>query len=152
MVTKDDVVAAQAAWGAGVVAIGTAFSNGEDYRAVAERHVDDLYAYGDGEVLFKPTKVRDAPFRLTRDAAVSYFVAGDDRWPEDGGFALQPWIDVEFHNAGMVLEEDRAIAMGQYVFTPKEGDPVTVEYTFGYVTDGDGLRIDVHHSSLPFAG
>lgn len=152
MLTRDDVVEAQRQWGDGVVAIGAAHTAGDDVRAVAERHVDTLYHYGGGEVLFKPTRVRDEPFRLTRDAAVSYFVAGDDRWPEDSGFALQPWTAVEFRNAGIIVDDHRAIAMGHYLFTPTEGDPVTVEYTFGYVEVDGSLRIDVHHSSVPFGG
>ena len=50
----------------------------------------------------------------------------------------------------MVLNSDEAIAMGNYFFTSPEGDEVKVEYTFGYVLDGDGdLRIHLHHSSMP---
>ncbi len=42
--------------------------------------------------------------------------------------------------------------MGNYYFTDaKTGDEVKVEYLFGYVRDKDGkLRINVHHSSLPY--
>jgi hypothetical protein len=42
--------------------------------------------------------------------------------------------------------------MGNYFFTPAEGgDAQKVEFTFGYIKDDEGnLRINVHHSSLPF--
>ena len=41
--------------------------------------------------------------------------------------------------------------MGNYFFTTTEGEEVKVEYTFGYMLDGEGnLRINVHHSSVPF--
>ena len=34
-----------------------------------------------------------------------------------------------------------------------EGQETKVEYTFGYVMDKDGnLRINLHHSSIPFSG
>ena len=56
-----------------------------------------------------------------------------------------------FENAGIVLSADTALAMGNYFFTDTNGDETKVEYTFGYVKDKDGnLRINVHHSSVPF--
>ena len=46
-----------------------------------------------------------------------------------------------------------AIAMGHYYFTGPDGTETKVEYTFGYLKDGEGkLRIQLHHSSLPFSG
>ncbi|WP_232517361.1 hypothetical protein [Aquimarina aggregata] len=51
----------------------------------------------------------------------------------------------------MILEENRALAMGNYFFTDINGQDTKVEYTFGYRKDTNGkLKIDVHHSSLPF--
>ena len=84
--------------------------------------------------------------------ALSYFIAGDDRaCQEDKGFAIQPWTKVRFENAGIILEESRAIAMGNYFFTDTKGSETKVEYTFAYVKDSDGdLRIVAHQSSLPY--
>jgi hypothetical protein len=51
----------------------------------------------------------------------------------------------------MILEENRAIAMGNYYFTDLNGVETKVEYTFGYLRNSRGkLKIDVHHSSLPY--
>ena len=50
----------------------------------------------------------------------------------------------------IILEEKRAIAMGNYFFTDTEGNEAKVEYTFGYKLIGDHLKIDVHHSSFPY--
>ena len=64
---------------------------------------------------------------------------------------MQPWTKVRFENTGVVLSEDTAIAMGNYYFTDTNGDDTKVEYTFGYVKDSAGnLRINLHHSSVPF--
>ncbi|MEL1237112.1 MAG: hypothetical protein VXA61_10600, partial [Candidatus Neomarinimicrobiota bacterium] len=72
---------------------------------------------------------------------------------EDKGFALQPWTNVRFENASVILNEDSAIAMGNYFFTETNGNEVKVEYTFGYFLDNnDNLKINLHHSSLPFSG
>ena len=50
----------------------------------------------------------------------------------------------------MILDDNRALAMGNYFFTGPDGSETKVEYTFGYVEDEDGvLRIQVHHSSMP---
>jgi len=64
---------------------------------------------------------------------------------------LQPWTQVRFENTALILEENRALAMGNYFFTDTNGLETKVEYTFGYTKTSDGaLKIDVHHSSLPF--
>jgi len=148
--TREEVAAAQQTWGDAIVAIGNAYTNNEDYKTLAAKVVDSLYGYDQGPVLFKPTKAAEKPFRLTKDEALSYFVTGII--PEDHGFAIQPWSNVRFENAGIILNGNTATAMGNYYFTDaKTGDEVKVEYTFGYFQDKDGrVRINVHHSSLPY--
>ena len=150
MMTRHDIDNAQQAWGDGIVAIAKAHSNGGDYEAVARNHVETLYAYGMGDVLFKPTLAAVEQFRPTFDEALSYFVASNNACPEDKGFAIKGWTNVRFENAGVILRETTALAMGNYFFTTPEGDEVKVEYTFGYMLDEMGaLRINVHHSSMP---
>ena len=48
----------------------------------------------------------------------------------------------------MILEDNRAIAMGNYFFTDLGGNEAKVEYT-GYKLSNGALKIDVHHSSFP---
>ncbi len=149
-ITEAEVLAAQETWGSGIVAIGNAYTDGADFAAVAAEHVDTLYAYDEGVVLFKPTKAAFQQFRLTETDALSYFVGGDIS--EDSGFALQPWTAVRFENAGMIIDGDSATAMGNYYFTDAgTGAEAKVEYTFGYVRGPDGnLLITVHHSAFPY--
>ncbi|EPI04945.1 hypothetical protein D920_00157 [Enterococcus faecalis 13-SD-W-01] len=150
-ITEADVAAAQADWAESIVAIGKAsLESKEAAREEAENVLDTLYNYGNGTVLFKPTKASEVPFRSTKDEALSYFVGGDIE--EDTGFALEPWTNVRFENHGTILNGDNAVASGVYYFTSGETEEeVRVEYTFGYIQDEDGnLRINVHHSSLPF--
>lgn len=149
-ISERDVEAAQAAWGKGIVEIGRIYQSKGDYRVEAGRLIDALYGYGDGKVLFKPTKAEQDQFRETRDEALSYFVGGGNR--EDHGFAIQPWSKVRFENNQTVIDSDSAEAMGNYFFTDaKTGQEVKVEYTFGYKRGKDGhLVIFLHHSSLPF--
>ncbi len=150
-ITAEEITQAQQAWGKGIVAIGRVFTDGGNYSKVAEDHIDTLYAFQAGPVLFKPTKAADKQFRLTREEALSYFVAGNEKFTEDHGFAIQPWVKVRFENAATFLHGDYAVAMGNYFFTPLDGEETKVEYSFGYVKDDAGrLRINLHHSSLPF--
>ena len=148
--TEAEILTAQKTWADGIVAIGRAYTEGKDYRAVAAQLVDDLYAYDEGKVLFKPTKAAQKQFRLTEQEAVSYFVTGSES--EDHGFALQPWSDVRFENAGIIIDHDSATAMGEYYFTDAQtGEVVHVEYTFGYFKSDDGrVLINLHHSSIPY--
>ena len=149
-IAEAEVNEAQKVWAEGIVAIGRAYLNGGDYEGLAEEHVDTLYGYDEGEVLFKPTKASSDQFRLTEEEALSYFVGGIV--PEDTGFALQPWSAVRFENAEIITDSDSAVAMGNYYFMDaKTGKEVKVEYTFGYVRGDDGkLLINVHHSALPY--
>jgi hypothetical protein len=110
-----------------------------------------LYGYDNGIVLFKPTKAKESQFRLSFEGAKSYFIGGDENFSEDSGFALQPWTNVRFENASVVLNEKTAIAMGNYFFTDLNRNVVKVEYTFGYFLDSKQcLKINLHHSSLPY--
>lgn len=149
-ITLEEVTAAQNSWAEAIVAIGNAYTNNKDYTALASQVIDSLYGYDEGTVLFNPTKAAEVQFRLTKEGALSYFVGGNIE--EDQGFALQPWSNVRFENAGMILDETQAISFGNYFFTDAgSGEEVKVEYTFGYFRDADGkLRINVHHSSLPY--
>ena len=150
MVTVAEVKDAQRAWGKGIVAIATAHTNGGDYVGLATNHVNTLYAYQMGPVLFKPTLAAVDQFRPTFETALSYFVASNNACPEDQGFAIQGWTDVRFENSDVIIDGNTALAMGNYFFTSPEGAEVKVEYTFGYIEDGNGsLRIQLHHSSMP---
>ena len=151
MTTKEQVLEVQKKWGDGVVKIGALKNNRSECESYASDFLDERYAFQEGVVLFKPTKCEIEQFRPTKPEALSYFIAGDDRaCAEDKGFAIQPWTKVRFENAGFILEENRAIAMGNYFFTDLEGNEAKVEYTFGYKLINKELRIDVHHSSFPY--
>ncbi len=150
-ITEQDVLNAQQAWADGIVAISNVFVEKGDFKLRAEQHIKDLYAYDQGEVLFKPTLASDDQFRETFSQALSYFVGGEIE--EDKGFAIKPWSKVRFGDQQIITDSDSAVAMGNYFFTPAGSEEETkVEYTFGYVKDENGkLRINVHHSSLPFS-
>lgn len=152
MITKEQVQKAQELWGAGVVRIGELKDSRGECEAYTSSFLDERYAFGQSTVIFKPTKCAVEQFRPTKAEAQSYFIAGDDRaCKEDKGFAIQPWTKVRFENAGIILEENRAIAMGNYFFTDLSGNEAKVEYTFGYkLIDGE-LKIDLHHSSFPYS-
>lgn len=151
MITKEQVLEAQSNWGNGVVKIGSLKDNSDECEMFANKFLKELYAFDNGPVLFKPTKCEIEQFRPTKLEALSYFIAGEDRaCNEDKGFAINPWIKVRFENSNLILEENRAIAMGNYFFTDLNGNEAKVEYTFGYKLIKRELKIDVHHSSFPY--
>lgn len=150
MIGMADVEGAQKAWGEGIVAIANAHKNDGDYVSIASNHINTLYAYQMGPVLFKPTLAAIDQFRPTFDTALSYFVASNNACPEDKGFAIKGWTNVRFENSEVIIDGGTALAMGNYYFTDPQGAEVKVEYTFGYIEDDHGnLRIQLHHSSMP---
>ena len=151
MVTKEQILAAQEEWGAGVVKIGSLKDSRSECEEFTNDFLDKLYAFDLGTVLFKPTKCAVEQFRASKAEATSYFIAGEGRaCSEDGGFAINPWTKVRFENSGVVMHQMGALAMGNYYFTGPDGSETKVEYSFGYIPDENGkLRIQLHHSSVP---
>ncbi len=149
-VNEADVIAAQKEWGEGIVAISSVHSAGGDFAARATEHINTLYAYGETDVMFKPTLAADDQFRETFDEALAYFIGKEGT--EDKGFAISGWTNVRWENNGVYTDSDSAMAMGNYYFTGADGGETKVEYTFGYVRNEDGdLKINLHHSSLPYS-
>ena len=70
-VTKQEVRLAQKQWGDGVVVIGKVYRQKGDYKKKAAEIIRKLYAYGEEEVLFKPTLASYDQFRETFDKALS---------------------------------------------------------------------------------
>lgn len=151
MISKEQVNEAQTTWGNGVVKIGSLKENRLECEKFTNQFLDELYAFEAGTVLFKPTKCAIEQFRPSKVQALSYFIAGENRaCNEDKGFAIQPWTKVRFENTDMILDENRAIAMGNYFFTDLNSNEAKVEYTFAYKLIAGALKIDVHHSSFPY--
>jgi len=151
MITKQNVLDAQKEWANGIIKIGSCMDQRSLCEKEAEVLIDRLYAFDLGTVLFKPTKAHHIQFRLDKKGAISYFVGGNNEYPEDHGFAINPWIKIWFDNAGLILEKKRALAMGNYYFVDNKGVEIKVEYTFGYIqSNSEFLKIDLHHSSLPY--
>ena len=151
-ITEREVITAQKMWGDGIVRIGRVFSEGGDYSNEAADFIQDMYGYDLSSVLFKPTLAANDQFRSSFDAALSYFVGGNDAYAEDKGFAIKPYTNVKFDNVGIINNSCRmAVAMGNYFFTGTDGSETKVEYTFAYVKDSEGdLRVVAHQSSLPY--
>lgn len=149
-ISEQSVIDAQKAWGEGIVAISAAHTAGEDFEGLAKNHIETLYAYGDADVMFKPTLASVDQFRETFDEALSYFIGTEGS--EDSGFAIKGWTNVRWESNGIFTDEGSATSMGNYYFTGPDGTETKVEYSFGYVADDAGnLKINLHHSSLPYA-
>ena len=152
MISLKDVESIQKKWGDNLVELGKLKGDFDACKKESKLMIDSLYGFDEGEVLFKPTKAKDQQFRLSFEGAQSYFIGGDKNFSEDSGFALEPWTNIRFENASVILNEKTASAMGNYFFTEPNGNIVKVEYSFGYFLDSTGnLKINLHHSSLPYS-
>lgn len=158
IITYDEVNAAQQAWCDALVKIGQLKEEGGDYKSFAEQVIDEAYNYGQGKVFFKPTLAYgEKTFRNDKAGALSYFIGGNENYPEDKGFALKPWVKARYDNAGdknegIQIYGSVAITMGNVWVTDKEGNEVMVDKTWVFKKGKDGkLRIIVHKSSLPYS-
>lgn len=153
-ITEAEVLKAQKMWGNAVVQISKDFEAGglEKAKVTAQAALDAAYAYDMGPVLFKPTlAAMPQNIRSTEEGALAYFVGGNKNFPNDSGFALKGWRNVEAKNSVIHLNGNTAMTMGNVSFTDKNGKVTTVDKTWGYVKDSAGnLKIVLHHSSLPY--
>ena len=153
-ITIEEIDKIQKDWADSVIEIGRLWHDKQSYKEKANQLVSQFYAYDTDhiQVLFKPTRASQQPFRMTHKGALSYFIGGDQNFPEDSGFALMPWEKIEFHNQGYYSNHNMATVMGYYDFVDTKKSITSVEYTFGYVrTDTGELKIFSHHSSVPYA-
>lgn len=153
-ISREDVLAAQNAWGTALVQISTDYEKGGVAAAkkTAESVLDTAYGYNLGPVLFKPTlTVAPQTFRTTREGALAYFVGNDPAYPKDTGFGLKGWRSFSIDNAAIFLDKDVAMSMGKVRLTDKDGKVTEVDKSWAYKRDNAGkLRIVLHHSSLPY--
>lgn len=153
-ITEQELTEARKIWGDALIAISTAYDEqGIDAATeLANGALDAAYGYNMGPVLFKPTLASgEKTFRPTREGALSYFVAHNDNFPLDGGFALKSWRKVESETSASFIDGDVAMWMGWVTFTDKGGNVTKVDKSWGYKKDEEGtLRIVLHHSSLPY--
>ena len=158
---EEDVEATQTAWKDAILSISASYRddpNSPQYIHLAEQAIQKLYGYDIATVMFKPTLAVQEPFRPTYIGALSYFVGyiptkARGGIEEDKGFAIaagDTWSEVEFENNQTSCVGDVAYSQGYYYFTNAVSNSRTgVEYSFVYKKTWWGLKIIVHHSSLP---
>ena len=146
---EEDIINIQKEWASGIVKMGELSNDRDSLESFTSDFLDKIYDF-DNQVLFKPTKAANEQFRNSKGSAYSYFIAGDDReCQEDNGFALSNWTEILFDNSNIIINEDIAIAMGNYTFK-NEASMIKVEYSFVYKNYGNKIKIILHHSSLPY--
>ena len=146
---EEDIINIQKEWASGIVKMGELSNDRDSLESFTSDFLDKIYDF-DNQVLFKPTKAANEQFRNTKGSAYSYFIAGDNReCQEDNGFALSNWTEIIFDNSNIIINEDIAIAMGNYTFK-NEASKIKVEYSFVYKNYGNEIKIILHHSSLPY--
>lgn len=147
-ITLQDVYDAQDAWRQALLKTNE-YTKSENFEDIAKRVIQRLYGFGERDILFKPTRAVEVPFRSKLDEAVSYFIGGHIR--EDVGFALSNFQDMQYDNYQVITNENEAFAIGKYTFVHPDGSTIVAEYTIGYYLNEHGLvKIFLHHSSFPY--
>ena len=114
---KNLILEYQKKWANGIVEIGKTKNNFEGSLSVTTKFINELYDFKNGDVQFKPTKASENQFRNDFDSALSYFIGNNPSFSEDSGFALNPWVNVEFKNESINIYGAIGMAMGNYFFT-----------------------------------
>jgi hypothetical protein len=140
-------------WADIVLQIGKAYREKKNLDKLVSELLHDVYAFDQGDVLFKPTLAKHEQFRSKKEEFVSYFLGQNNVCKEDAGFAIKNWKSIKFENYKVVENNDNLLAMGNYFFENEKNEFLKVEYTFGFIRiNNNELRINLHHSSLPYSG
>ena len=149
----DLVTATQQKWGNLVIEIGNAYKKNQSLENLTSDLLHNIYAFNHCEVLFKPTLAKNNQFRTTKDEFLSYFLGQNKVCDEDSGFAIKGWKSIEFENYKITEQNNQLLAMGNYYFKDNKDKILKVEYTFGFIkVNSEELKINLHHSSLPYNG
>ena len=133
-------------WTKGVIEIGQAYSNKENYEKEALKFLSKHYAFKTQQILFKPTFTKEKIFRNSLEEALSYFIKGE--FTEDNGFALKPWEQINLKELNILNEENLSSAMGTLSFKPvSSSDTTLVAFTFVFCLEEEEIKIKIHHSS-----
>ena len=101
----------QIKWANGIVELGKTKGDIVNSKKLATDFINSLYDFKNGTVQFKPTKASEFQFRNDFDSALSYFIGSNPSFAEDAGFALNPWVDVEFKNESINIFDNLGLAM-----------------------------------------
>ena len=145
-INQDEVEDFVKKWKDGVIEIGTAYQENNNFKEVARAFIQRYYAFEIGDVLFKPTYTNDVVFRNNSETALSYFVSGDIS--EDSGFAIKPWEEIKTSEISFILDHNLCAVMGVLDLKPLNSENKTkIAFTFILVKDNDKFKIKIHHSS-----
>ena len=70
MMTKEDIINAQKEWSEGIIKMGKLSKDRSSLELFVSEFLDKLYDF-DYQVLFKPTKAKEEPFRNNKELAIS---------------------------------------------------------------------------------
>jgi hypothetical protein len=147
MITDKNITEFISSWRDGIMLIQKAYITNNDYKERARTFVDNHYLFNEELVLFKPTLTNDIVFRNTKDDALSYFIGG--KYPEDKGFALKNFEDIEINEVNTIIEKELIAVMGVFILKLKDTTkPLRIAFTFILKSTNSGLKIKIHHSSL----
>lgn len=148
---EDLVQATQQRWAKYILEIGAAYKKNENFNDLVTELLDEVYAFQYCDVLFKPTLAKIDQFRSKKEEFISYFLGKNNVCPEDTGFAIKDWKSIKFENFKIIANDGYILSMGNYYFEDNNDKLLKVEYTFGFIkVEKNELRINLHHSSLPF--
>ena len=154
MVSKENlnlVNITQKKWADIILEIGKAYKQKINLDNLIFELLNNVYAFNQGEVIFKPTLAKQNQFRSTKDEFISYFLGQNKVCEEDSGFAIKSWESIEFENYKIIEYNNYLLSMGNYFFEDDQKKLLKVEYTFGFIKISESdLRINLHHSSLPY--
>ena len=141
----------QRRWANIVIEIGQEYKKKNNVDNLTSELMQKIYAFDYCDVLFKPTLAKEDQFRSSKEEFLSYFLGQNNTCKEDSGFAIKNWKSIEFNNYKITEYNNYLLSMGNYFFKDQENEILKVEYTFGFIKiNNNELRINLHHSSLPY--
>ena len=92
---KEKIINAQKKWADGIIRMGELSSDRISLEEYARNFLEEIYDFENNQLLFKPTKASKTQFRNTREMALSYFIAGENKECDELCPGLDRSIDLD---------------------------------------------------------
>lgn len=148
-ISEAEVIAFQKGFGISLNNIANVYQKKGDYKTEAKNHIEKYYGLDEGKVLVKHVDSNDEKIRMTYEGILSYLIADNPSYPDDEGFALQSWTNMNWKNYGIINDDNIAIAIGQSKYLDEKEREQIKNYTMCLKKyAGDKVKLIGYHSSF----
>jgi len=149
-ISESEVIAFQNSFGVSQNSIVNTIKNNGNTEVAAKNHIESFYGLNEGKVMFAHGNVEKQSVRSTFEGLLSYLIGNNSNFPNDAGIVNTQRTISGWKNAGIINDDNIAIAMGQVRSKNSNGEQFLQNYTMCIKRNDTGvLKLISHKVSNP---